>query len=331
MSDITTAATTPSRFSAKLATTLSDYSLVLVLILIVAIFAVVHPDTYFTLINFQTIANTNAVLAILALAALIPLVTGQFDMSIGFQLGLAQSLGAALIIRHGVDPMTAAGIVIVVGAAIGLANGLLIGYLGLNAFITTLATGILVQGAAQVATNGEAVFGRMPAWWLSIGRDSLGWVPLPVIYILLLTVLFWLFLSRTSLGRRFIATGSNYRAALLIGIPVRKIVATAFTVTGIVSALSGLLSVAILGSADPNVGINYMLPAYAAVFLGATSIQPGRFNPWGTIIAVYALAAGIAGLQQFGAPFYIEQFFFGAALLGAIILSKWAGLRVQGR
>ncbi len=331
MNQIAMAERSAGKLPAKLTALLSDYSLVLVLVLIVAIFALIHPNTYFTRINFQTITGTNAVLAVLALAALLPLVTGQFDMSIGFQLGLAQSLGATLIIRQGVDPAIAAVIVIAVGAAIGLINGLLISYVGLNAFVTTLATGILVQGLSQVVTGGEAVFGRMPQWWLSIGRSSIGWMPLPVIYILVLTVLFWIFLSRTGIGRRFVATGSNYRAALLIGIPVRQIVAAAFSVTGVVCALSGLLSVAILGSADPNVGINYMLPAYAAVFLGATSVRPGQFNPWGTIIAVYALAAGIAGLQQSGAPFYIEQFFFGAALLGAIILSKWAGLRVQGR
>src|SRR5277367_30344 len=252
--------------------------------------------------------STNAVLAILALAAVQPLVTGQFDLSIGFQLALAQSTGATLILQLGFPPALAAVIVLAMGFVIGLLNGALVAYAGLNAFITTLATGILLQGASQFVTNGEAIYGAMPAWWLAIGRADLFGVPLPLIYVVILATIVWLVPEFTSWGRHCLAVGTNPRAASLVGLPVRRRILESFVVTGVLSALAGLLSVCILGSANPNVGVSYMLPAFTAVFLGATSIRPGRFNPWGTVIAVYTLAAGIAGLQQFGAPFFIEQF-----------------------
>lgn len=305
----------------------TDYGLILVLLVVVLAFSLLRPSTYFTATNLQMIASTNAVLAVLALAAVPPLVTGQFDLSIGFQLALAQSLAATLIIDRGMSPGTAASIVIGLGLAIGLTNGLLVAFGGLNAFITTLATGILLQGASQLVTNGESIFGQMPAWWLSLGRSDLWGLPLPIVYVLIACALLWLALEYTSWGRRCFATGGNARAAVLVGIPVKSIVVQSFVLAGGLSAVAGLLSTSILGSANPNIGANYMLPAFAAVFLGATSIRPGRFNAWGTVIAVYALAAGIDGLQQFGAPFYIEQFFNGGALLLAISLAKLAGWR----
>jgi ribose transport system permease protein len=305
----------------------TDYGLILVLIAVVLAFSILRPSTYFTVNNLQMIASTNAVLAMLALAAVPPLVTGQFDLSIGFQLALAQSLAASLIIDQGLSPALASAVVIGLGLLIGLANGLLVAYGGLNAFITTLATGILLQGASQLVTNGESIFGQMPAWWLSLGRSEAWALPLPIVYVVVACALLWLALEYTSWGRRCFAVGGNARAALLVGIPVKAITVQSFVLAGALCSVAGLLSTSILGSANPNIGASYMLPAFAAVFLGATSIRPGRFNAWGTVIAVYALAAGIDGLQQFGAPFYIEQFFNGGALLLAISLAKLAGWR----
>lgn len=305
----------------------TNYGLVAVFAIVVLGFSLARPESYPTLINLQTIASTSAVLAILALAAIPPLVTGQFDLSIGFQLALAQSIGAALIIQYGLSPALATVTVIAIGLAIGAANGALVAYAGLNAFITTLATGILLQGASQLVTNGEAIYGAMPAWWLAVGRADILGIPLPLIYVAFLGFLLWLVLEFTTWGRQCLAIGVNQRAAILVGLRVRLRILQSFAVTGALCAVAGLLSVCILGSANPNVGVSYMLPAFAAVFLGATSIRPGRFNAWGTVIAVYTLAAGIAGLQQFGAPFYIEQFFNGGALLLAIALAKWAGRR----
>jgi ribose transport system permease protein len=248
-------------------------------------------------------------------------------MSIGFTLALSQSLCAGLIIHHGVTPVLAAGVAILVGLLIGLVNGLLVARAGLNAFITTLATGIVVQGFAQLYTGGASLFGRMPALFLSLGRDRLFGVPLPLIYVVLVAAVMWAVLRYTDWGRRCYAIGGNARAARLIGIPVERITIQVFMAAGVLAALAGILSTSILGSANPNIGLNYLLPAFAAVFLGAAPAGPGRFNAWGTVIAVYVLAAGISGLQQLGAAFYVEQFFNGGALLLAVALARWMAVR----
>lgn len=138
----------------------------------------------------------------------------------------------------------------------------------------------------------------MPGWWLSLGRSDLWGLPLPIIYLPIACAVLWLALEYTNWGLRCFATGGNARAAVLVGIPVKSIIVQSFVLAGGLSAVAGLLSTSILGSANPNIGADYMLPAFAAVFLGATSIRPGRFNAWGTVIAVYALAAGIDGCSN---------------------------------
>lgn len=298
-------------------------SLPMLLLVVVAIFSAIRPDSYFTATNAQMIASTNAVLAVLALAAVPPLVVGQFDLSIGFQLALSQSLCAGMIIYHGIPAPIAAAIVVAIGLVIGLANGLLVARAGLNAFITTLATGIVVQGFTQFYTDGASVFGAMPSSFLAFGRGRLFGVPLAFLYVLVVAAIMSAVYTYTELGRRSFAIGGNARAAHLIGIPVERVTIQSFVVAGALSALAGVLSCSILGSANPNIGINYLLPAFAAVFLGAAPAGAGRFNAWGAVVAVYALAAGISGLQQLGAAFYVEQFFNGGALLAAVALAKW--------
>lgn len=303
------------------------YSLPLLLLFVVAVFSVALPNTYPTLLNAQTVAATNAVLALLALAAIPTLVSGQFDLSIGFQLAFAQSICAGLIIYSHWSPLAAVAATLVIAIIFGVINGWLVAYCGLNAFITTLATGIVIQGATQWYTDGGSVFGAMPEGFLTLGRASVLGLPLPCLYVLLFGLALWLLYSRTPWGRRAFAIGGNSRAAHLIGIPVRRMTLQAFMLGSILAAVAGLLSSAMLGSANPNIGVNFLLPAFAAVFLGAAPAGPGRFNAWGTIFAVYALAAGIAGLQQMGAAFYVEQFFNGGALLAAIGLARYAGFR----
>ncbi len=302
----------------------SHYGLVLVLIAVVVLFALLRPETFLSAANARMIASTNAVLAVLALAAIAPLVAGQFDLSIGFTLSLAQSLAVGLVLLQGVDPVLAICIALAAGLLIGLINGLLVAYAGLNAFIATLATGILIQGFTQWYTNGESIFGTLPDWFVGIGRAEWGAIPAPLIYVIAIAALLWVAYEHTSWGRKSLATGGNEKAAFFSGVNVRRITLSSFVLAGFLSAVAGVLSATILGSANPNVGGNYLLSAFAAVFLGATCIRPGRFNAPGTVIAVYTLAIGIAGLQQLGANFYVEQLFNGAALLAALGLAKWS-------
>jgi ribose transport system permease protein len=309
----------------------AQYGLVFVFAVIVAIFSIAEPDTFFTAQNAKTIAAGKAVVAILALAAMLPLVVGQFDLSVGFQMGLSQTLCAGLILKQGLPAGAAIGIVLIEGVVFGLVNGLLIVRLRINAFIATLGTGTLATGFSQWYSKGESLFGSLPGSFTALGRNDLGGIPLPIVYVAILVVVLWLALEFTAWGRECFAIGGNARAALIAGVRVERLTLQTFAATGLLCSLAGVLSVAMLGSANPDVGPNLLLPAFAGAFLGATSIRPGRYNAWGTFLAVYLLAAGITGLQQLGAAFYIEQFFNGGALLVAVAVSGFAASRRRAR
>jgi ribose transport system permease protein len=113
----------------------------------------------------------------------------------------------------------------------------------------------------------------------------------------------------------------------LAGIPVNKIRAGSLIASAVVSAAGGVVLGGYLGASDPNTGTAYLLPAFAAAFLGATAITPGRFNAWGTFIAVYFLATGITGLEVIGLSGWITQVFYGGSLIVAIAFSHLAGQR----
>jgi ribose transport system permease protein len=306
------------------------YALIVVFAAIIALFSIINPSIFATTANAQTIASTNATVALLAFAAMLPLIVGEFDISIGYQFGWAQALCAYLIINHHVAAGLAVLLVLASGLLIGLVNGLLVAKLKLNSFVATLGVGILVLGITSWLTKDVTISGALPSWFTSLGRNSVAGVPLPFLYVLVACAVLWLALEYTTWGRAGYATGGNARAALLAGLRTERLTIQAYMFAGLLSAISGCLSVMILGASSPTVGLGSLLPAFAGAFLGATSIRPGRFNAIGTLIAVYLVATGITGLQQQGAADYVQQLFNGAALLIAVTLARYATLRRQG-
>ena len=305
------------------------YGLVGVFLVVIVLFSILKPDTYPTVDNAQTIASTQAVIALLALAAVVPLVVGQFDVSLGFQLGLSQTLTAGLIIKNGWHAGEAGAVAVLACCVVGLVNGLVVTRLRLPSFIATLGVGTVVLGLTQLYGNDETISGPLPQSFTDIGRNNLAGVPLPFVFVLIAAIVLWIAFEYTPWGRSGHATGGNPRAALLAGIRTDRVTLQCFVVAGLLAGVSGVLSVMVLGASAPTVGLGELLPAFAAAFLGATAIRPGRFNSLGTILAVYLLAAGITGLQALGAQFYVQQLFNGGALLIALTLSSLAGNRAQ--
>jgi ribose transport system permease protein len=306
---------------------MAKYGVIVVFALLALVFSVVNTRIFFTVQNAQTIAASQGVTAILSMAALLPLVAGQFDLSIGAQLGVAQAVCVALIVNVGVSPALAVVCTLAVGALFGLVNAILVVVFRINAFIATLATSTLGAGLLQMVTSGQVIFGNIPSQFLNLGRVDILGVPLPFIYVLVIALVLWIALEYTQWGRTCFATGGNRRAAQLAGVSVNRVTIQVFVLAGVLSACAGVLSSMILGVADPDVGPQYLLPAFAGALLGATSIRPGRFNIWGTVIAVYFLATGITGLQQLGVPSYVEQLFNGCALIVAVVFSQTVASR----
>jgi len=152
-------------------------------------------------------------------------------------------------------------------------------------------------------------------------------IPAPFYAGLLLTAVLWFVLQHTPLGRRMVFVSENREVARLAGLRVKRIRAGALVVTATLGGLAGIVLAGTNGAANPQVGSSYLLPAFAAAFLGSTALIPGRFNAWGSFVAVYFLVSGITGLQYLGYAGWPEQVFYGSSLVIAVTLSHLAGRR----
>jgi ribose transport system permease protein len=194
----------------------SRFALVGVLVVLWIAFSVKTPDVFATTSNLQTILSVQATTGLLALAVVVPLVAGQFDLSTGFQLGLAQSLCAILVIREQWNPLLALAVVLVVGIVIGVINGQLITRLGLPSFTTTLGVGMVTLGLTEWITSNQVITGPAAAWFFDLGRLRILGIPLPFIYLAVVAVLLFVVLELTVWGRRSYA-GSACRGSLPTG------------------------------------------------------------------------------------------------------------------
>jgi ribose transport system permease protein len=286
-----------------------------------------NPAAFATVSNIQTILSVQATTGLLALAVVVPLVAGHFDLSTGFQFGLAQSLCAVLVIREQWHPLIALLVVLVGGLVIGTINGQLITRVGLPSFTTTLGSGMLILGLTEWLTGNQVITGAAAAWFFDLGRMRIAGIPLPFVYLAVAALVLFLLLEFTVWGRRAYAVGANVTAARLSGIAADRQIRQSFVITGFLCAVAGCVSMTSLGGSSPVIGLGSLLPAFAAAFLGATCIRPGRYNVAGTVIAVYVIGVGITGLQQLGAEIFIQDVFNGAALLTALIISTIARRR----
>lgn len=303
-----------------LATAVSKYALVGVLIAIIIVFSVLRPATFPTYANLVAILSSQAVLIALAVGLLFPLVAGEFDLSIGFTLGFTAMQLAVLTGQQGVPVPLAIVLSILAGGVIGAVNAVLVLRLHINAFIATLASGTVLQGLTLWLSSGSVV-ANLPPLVSKIGVSGIGDIPYVVVFAVLLALLIYYVLEYTPFGRYVHATGAGREAARLAGVRTDVLLAIAFVVSGLVAGIAGVMQTTILGSANPDVGGQYLLPAFAACFLGATAIKPGRFNVAGTVLALFLLAVGIAGLSQLGAPLWVSPVFNGMALIIAVALA----------
>ena len=299
--------------------------------ILIIVFSLWVPKLFPTADNFRIIASSQAVSAIVALGLLIPVACGVFDLSIAGTLGVAETL---VIYMQANGHGTFIGIVcgLAAGLVVGLVNAFVVIKLRVDSFIATLGMSSILLAAVLGLTNGAFLSGPgTTTTFAAFGQNKLWGLPLPVFYMLAIGLVLWWLLEYTPIGRYLYGIGGNPQAARLAGVRVDRITTGAFCMSGILAAFAGIVLAAELGSANPSVGDGYLLPAFSAVFLGATQIRPGRVNVLGTLIAIFLLATGVKGLQLAGAPNYIEALFDGAALIVAVALSAHTGARKKKR
>ncbi|MEO1364933.1 MAG: ABC transporter permease, partial [Pseudomonadota bacterium] len=218
----------------------------------------------------------------------------------------------------------AVAVVLVLGAVTGFLNGLLVEVAKIDSFIATLGTGTVLYALALWHTGGRQMVGLLPDGFYALNTTFVFGLPITAYYLIVITVVMWVILEYTPVGRYLYAIGANQRAAQLNGIPTRKYVIGAFVASGTMTALAGVLLAAKLRIGQASVGLEFLLPALVGAFLGSTTIKPGRVNVWGTVVGVVILAVGISGIQQFGGSFWVEPLFNGVTLLVAIGIAGYA-------
>jgi ribose transport system permease protein len=296
---------------------------------VIVVFSILKPDLFLTGANFSTIFGSQAVLVILSIALLLPLTAGEYDLSVAGTLGISLILTEYLSAQRGWPLGIAVLGALLAGCLVGLINAFFIIVVQVESIIVTLGMGTLLTGIGYGVTSATIV-GTSTVLPDATQNHVLG-IPLAFYYGLVLTIVVWYVYARTPLGRYLYFVGTGRDVARLSGIKVDGLRAGSLVAAGLVSAMAGVVLAGVLGSSAPTVSASYLLPAFAAVFLGATAITPGRFNPWGTFVGVYFLITGITGLELMGLVGWIEQVFYGAALIVAVSLSRLAARRSAQR
>lgn len=311
---------------------LRRWGLLLVFIAVFGGFSGWLPDKFPTSGNVQDILTSQPPGIFIAFAAMLVLVVGEFDLSIGATLGMAQYIVLKLITHYGLSWPAAVAATLGVGIAVGAANAFAVVGLGINSFIATIGVATILAGLVEwISSGNEPLYGGAPHGFTTLAQTK-HLVVLPVYYSLLAAVVLWVLLEFTVVGRQMRATGANRTAAKLSGIHTGRAQVTAFVLAGLLAAIGGILITAQVAAADATSGPSYLLPAYAAAFLGATAIRPGFFNVWGTVIAIFLVAVGITGLQLKGAESWVTPVFNGSVLLFAVTVSNLAATqRLVGR
>ncbi|WP_426518179.1 ABC transporter permease [Diaminobutyricibacter sp. McL0618] len=265
----------------------------------------------------KSILNGAAVPGLMALGLVLPLSARLFDLSIGGAMGLSNLLVAWLLVNAGWGVIPAVVVTLLASVAMGLFNGVIVVGARIDSFIGTLATGALFATIGSILSTETITGAQMNGAFGQIATVGIGGLTLPFFLALLVTLVLWFVQRYTVTGRQIYAVGFNDRGSNLIGIRTRRLSFVSLVVTGLIMGVAGVLLASSVNSGSPGIGDPYLLSAYAAAFLGSTQFG-GRFNAWGTLLAVILLQTGTNGLFLVGAPPWTQSMFSGLVLLLAL-------------
>ena len=288
----------------------------------ILLFGVWKPGLFLTQSTLHSVAAALAVPAMLALALLIPLTAGAYDLSVGAVINFSTVLVVILQTKNHMSMGLAIALTIVVCLAIGAASGFFVVVLRVNSFVATLGIASVVA-ALQVIISGQTQpFPPINSSWTALTQHQVLGFQIVVVYLIVLAILLWWVLDHTPIGRNLYAIGGNPEAARLAGV---RVSGWTFLTLVVSAGISGVAGVLYASQSGPSLtfGQTLLLPAFAAAFLGSTQIKPGRYNVWGTVLAVYVLATGVQGFQYVTGAQWLSDMFNGIALLAAVSFAVW--------
>ena len=298
-----------------------DLGALIALILLVVGISCVSPE-FRTWKNFLSLLRQSSINGLIAFCMTCVILTDAIDLSVGSVLARSTALCAGMIVS-GVPVGLAMLLALVIGILLGCVSGVLVTKGRLQPFIATLITMTVYRGLTMIFTNGKPISNLGDSFTLKVvGKGNFYHIPIPVILLLLIFIGFYILLQKTTFGRAIYATGSNAKCAKLAGINIHRTKIIAYAISGFMAALSGLILLSRLGSAQPTLGDGYELDAIAAVALGGTSMSGGRGKIYGTLIGVLIIAVLNNGLNILGVSSYYQDVIKGLVILVAVLSDR---------
>ena len=282
---------------------------------LVVLLALASPH-FLTSDNMVIILRQAALQFLLSAGLTMVVITGGIDLSVGAVLGLSACVGAALIAKGFLIAGIAAALL--VGLACGLANGLMVAYVGIPAFIATYGMLWVAHGLGYVFMKGEVIHGFDPAF-RALGAGFWGGIPVPVLIAAIVLLFLHVVLHLTRFGRALYAIGGNPVAARLTGIPIKKYLVQVYGLSGLLAGFAGLVVIARVNAADSGTGEELLLAIIAAVVLGGTSLFGGVGGIMGTAVGALILALVVNGMNMLGIPTFWQAFAMGAIVILAVL------------
>ncbi len=301
---------------------LDRFSGLYLLAVFIIVFSVWTPHLFPTMSTVDSVASSQAVSGMLAIALLVPLIAGAYDLSVGATANLAAIISVTLQTTNHVSMGLAIITAIVTGAAVGALNGFIVVRLRVNSFIATLGVGSIVAALQVIVSDNNQPLPPSSSAWSNLTQISWGGFQIVVLYLLVLAFVAWWALEHTPFGRYLYAIGGNPDAARLSGVKVGRWTWLSLVISGTLAATAGVAFASLLGP-SLTFGQGLLLPAFAACFLGSTQLKPGKFNVWGSVIAIYVLATGVQGFQYVTGVQWLADMFNGVALVAAVAFAVW--------
>jgi ribose transport system permease protein len=299
---------------------------VLLALVLIMLFFGLYTSTFFTAKNLTNVLRQSAVLGIMTMAVTFLIISGEFDLSIGSTFAFS-AIASVVLMEAGIPPTLAFFLGLVMAAAIGLINGLLVTKAKIPSFIATLGMMMVVRSLVLVVGSGRPrVLGDRGLIAEVLGGGTLfGAVPVPIVWLVVIVGVSWVFLSKTTFGYKVYATGGNIHAARLSGINTDRIKIVNFILTSFAAGLAGIVSLCFLRMVAPVQGAGYELEAIAASVIGGTALAGGVGSVIGAFLGSFILAVIRNGLVLMRTNPYLQNGVLGAVILAAVVVNTRLG------
>ena len=286
------------------------------------VFLGVESPAFLTARNFANIAVQVSSDLLIVIGTALVIITGNIDVSMGPIMAFSSVIAASLMPKVGCFP--ASMIALIVGAMLGMGNGLAVGLLRLDSFVVTLSSMVAIRALAYIYTKGFPI-STVPEGYSVLGTGYVGGLPVPTIIAAAIFIIFVFIMRYTPFGRHVYATGDNEVAAIHSGINVKFVKIAVFTINGLLSSIAGLILMARLMSGIPTIGADVAFTAIAAVVMGGVSLTGGKGSLWGALVGILLLGTINNGLNLMRIQAFWQGFVKGIVIFLAILIDKLRG------